>query len=85
MQSETIPKAQSPPLRTAASRLIDIDEVAEMLAVSARTVRRRVDDGELPRPIYVGRLAKWRVADIEEYIERKFQEANSATGNIRRA
>lgn len=54
-----------------------------MLGVSDRSVWRRVEDGDIPQPIYIGRLAKWRIADIEECINRKFEEANSIARNVR--
>ncbi|RPI64229.1 MAG: helix-turn-helix domain-containing protein [Planctomycetaceae bacterium] len=39
-----------------------------MLGVSIRTIWRRVSAGELPKPIQVGGLTKWRRAEIEEWL-----------------
>jgi excisionase family DNA binding protein len=48
-------------------------QVAEMLAVSERTVRRLVTDGELAAPLYIGRAARWREADVLDYVRRLSQ------------
>jgi excisionase family DNA binding protein len=56
--------------------LLDVAAVARLLGVSKRSVLRRVDEGELPRPILIGRLARWRRSDIVAWLEHKFQEAN---------
>ena len=50
-------------------RLLKVAEVAEMLNVSARTVWRMVSSGELPRPVNVGRCVRWRICDIDSYIQ----------------
>jgi excisionase family DNA binding protein len=82
MRSESVPEL-SPP-KSIASRLIDVQEVAELLGVCERTVWRRVEDGDIPQPIYIGRLAKWRLGDIEEFISQKFHEANSKAHSLSR-
>ncbi|HEX7992356.1 MAG TPA: helix-turn-helix domain-containing protein [Streptosporangiaceae bacterium] len=46
--------------------LLTIDQVAERLAVSPRTVRRMVNDGSLPC-VRVGRQIRFRPKDIESY------------------
>ena len=48
--------------------LLSVEEVANMLGVSARTVWRRRSAGEMPEPIQVGGLTKWRREDIEGFI-----------------
>lgn len=52
------------------SRLLDTKQVAEMLRVSIKTVRRKIDSGELPKPRRMGRLLRWRLCDIERYISK---------------
>ena len=39
--------------------LLTLDEVAALLRVSVSTIRRRVDAGELPAPVRVGRALRW--------------------------
>jgi len=67
------------------TRLLDVHDVAAMLGLSDRSVWRRVKDGNLPQPIYIGRLAKWRVIDINSYLDRKFQESNPEVSRRNRA
>jgi excisionase family DNA binding protein len=50
------------------SELLTVDEVAHMLGVSVRTVWRRVSAEELPKPVQVGGLTKWRRSEIEEWL-----------------
>jgi excisionase family DNA binding protein len=49
--------------------MIDVREVAEILSISTRSVWRLVADGELPQPIRFGRNVRWRLTDIEVWIE----------------
>jgi predicted DNA-binding transcriptional regulator AlpA len=44
---------------------ITVDEVARMLSISARSVRRRWYDGTIPPPERFGRSIRWRRLDIE--------------------
>ena len=52
-------------------QLIDIQGLASLLAMSVKTVRRRVGSGDLPEPdIVIGaRLQRWRVGRIKSFIE----------------
>lgn len=54
--------------QTPLPELLTVEGVADMLGVSARTVWRRVSAGEIPEPIQMGGLTKWRRADMEEFI-----------------
>lgn len=49
--------------------LLDVRQVAEILGCSARHVARLAHEGRMPRPVHVGALARWRVAEIESWIE----------------
>lgn len=50
--------------------LIEIEAVAEMLAISVRTVRRLADAGRMPLPLRIPglRVLRWRRVDIERFI-----------------
>lgn len=48
--------------------LLDVSEVAKMLACSARHVRRTTDRGAMPCPVRIGSLVRWRRTDIERWI-----------------
>jgi len=53
------------------TRLLNVGEVAAILSISTREVWRRVDSGELPRPIRLGaRTRRWFQDEIEAVIER---------------
>ena len=56
----TTPSARLPQRPASIARLLTIDEVAEILNVSTRTVRRLIDSGALPAH-RLGRLV--RIAD----------------------
>lgn len=40
--------------------LLDVKEVAALLSVSVRSVWRLRDAGDLPAPVRVGKLIRWR-------------------------
>ncbi len=48
--------------------LLSVKQVADLLAMSSRTVWRLVSAGELPQPVRIGRAARWRQEDIEEFV-----------------
>lgn len=50
--------------------LIDAKQVAKLLGVSDKTVRRMKDAGELPRPKKIRSRILWRYADIRKFAER---------------
>ncbi len=52
-----------------AERFLTVIEVGELLSVSARTVWRLRDSGQLPQPVHVSRhLLRWRLSDIVAYM-----------------
>ena len=48
--------------------LIDVDQVATLLGVSARTVRRMADSGAMPRPRHLNTLIRWSRTEIEAWV-----------------
>jgi predicted DNA-binding transcriptional regulator AlpA len=40
--------------------LLDVEAVAELLSCSTRTVRRMADAGQMPRPVKLASLCRWR-------------------------
>ena len=48
--------------------LLNIHDVARMLQISARKIELMVASGELPRPIRLGRLRRWRPDTIEAWL-----------------
>ena len=51
-------------------KLIDSEEVAEMLGCSARHVRRMAQSDKMPRPIRLGALVRWDRDMIAKWISR---------------
>lgn len=50
-------------------------DVADLLAVSAATVRKMVERGELPNPVYLGpRLPRWQKRVIENWLADRFED-----------
>lgn len=64
-------------------RMIDVTEVATILKVSKRTVWRLVSSGELPQPIRFGRNVRWKLEDVEAWIEGLSKK--NLNGNSRRS
>lgn len=63
-----MPKTDAPlPIATALPQLLSVDDVAAILAVSSKTVRRMIDRGALSA-CRVGRLVRVQRADLERYI-----------------
>ena len=50
------------------SRLLSVDDVAEVLRISKRTVWRLLSLGELPSPVSIGRSRRWLAADVDAYV-----------------
>jgi excisionase family DNA binding protein len=51
-------------------RVMRFPEIARVLGVCVRSVRRMIDRGELPQPVRVGRAVGLLESEIEAYLER---------------
>jgi len=49
-------------------KLLDVNEVAELLGISARGTWRFRDAGRMPAPVTLGRLIRWRESDLAQWI-----------------
>jgi excisionase family DNA binding protein len=56
------------------TRLLTPSEVADVLQVSVRQVRRLVASGQL-RPVYVGRLPRFTETEVRAYLAAHFRRA----------
>lgn len=75
-QSVTSTVQRRPPLSAPpASELLDKQGVATLLNCDPRTVRRLELEGELPAPVLVGGLKRWRRADLDAWLERQHAAA----------
>ena len=50
------------------AELLDAVAVAKRLSLGVRTIWRWADAGRLPMPVQLGRLRRWRAADIDRWI-----------------
>ena len=50
--------------------LLDVHAVAKLLSIDERSVWRRAADRTLPKPVKVGRSARWFASDIANYQQR---------------
>jgi excisionase family DNA binding protein len=61
-----IPTATAP--EPAASQLLDVRAVAHLLGCSVRHVYRMADSGQMPRPVKLGALVRWRRSDLDAWL-----------------
>ena len=61
----------------------DVDAIAEMLGCSSRHVRRLADCGALMRPIHIGRLVRWRKADVDAWLAAGCPSCRPSKGGAR--
>lgn len=59
--------ARSPQVTNQGPTLIRINQVAELLGVSSRSIYRRVKAGDMPPPVKIGHLTRWRVNEIQDW------------------
>jgi excisionase family DNA binding protein len=61
--TSTVGNSPLPPL------LLNVQQVGALIGgVSERKIRAMVSTGEIPAPVHVGRLARWRRVDIERWV-----------------
>jgi excisionase family DNA binding protein len=66
MNSTLLPGASA--AKTQLPTLLDVSVVAAMLDCSQRHIYRLSDAGQMPPPLKVGKLVRWRRSDIETWI-----------------
>ncbi len=67
MSTSTMPPSMAAPDRDLAA-LLDVRAVAQLLGCSGRHVYRMSDAGQMPRPLKLGALVRWRRQEIEEWV-----------------
>ncbi|WP_432212216.1 helix-turn-helix transcriptional regulator [Anaerobaca lacustris] len=50
-------------------RLINVNELADILGISMRHLWRMKAAGELPEPVHLRNSVRWLLADIERWLE----------------
>lgn len=63
MTTTTLPPADAP-----AAALLDVRAVAALLDCSPRHVYRMADAGQLPAPVRLGALVRWRRQDLDAWL-----------------
>lgn len=53
----------------AAPKLINAEELARLMQISERTLWRLLSGRKLPQPVRIGRNTRWRLAEVEQWIE----------------
>lgn len=63
-------------------QLIDARQLAVLLSCSVREVYRLSSAGTLPKCQKIGGRKKWRLGDIEKFLDKKFSKSqNSSSGS----
>lgn len=52
--------------------LVNAIELSEMLGISLRKLEMLIAEGDVPKYIRIGRVRKWRVQDVADWIDGKF-------------
>src|SRR5262245_55945354 len=60
---------------------VDVRPVARLLCCSVRHVWRMVDSGAMPRPLALGRLRRWRIGTLREWLRQGARPVRKATPN----
>jgi len=64
--------------------LLDAKTVAGVLHVSLRMIWQMRDAGRIPQPVKVGRLCRWRRADIDRWIGEGCPQCRPTAAKARR-
>ena len=49
--------------------LLNVEDLSSLLGISVRTIWRRESTGDVPKPVRIGGLVRWRRSDIDAWIE----------------
>ncbi len=69
---------EAPPVVSA--ELLGVKAVASLLGCSPRHIYRLADAGQMPLPIKLGSLVRWRRAELMSWLEGGCQPIRSAKG-----
>ena len=61
--------AISSSMAESSAKLLDVNQVAEMLGCSQRHVYRLSDAGRMPAPVRLGSLVRWSAAALRQWID----------------
>jgi excisionase family DNA binding protein len=63
-----VPNAILPPAHAPAAALLDVKSVAVLLGCSPRHVYRLADTAQIPAPVRLGALVRWRRQDLDAWL-----------------
>ena len=58
--------------------LVPAAEAAEMLSMGRSTFWNKVKENKLPQPMKVAGLTRWRVSDLQQFVEQRFAASTSS-------
>ncbi len=62
-------------------KMITKIEFAEILNISVRSLQRKMNRGELPTPIRIGKTLRWLRSSIEDWINKKYDDSTRKKGD----
>ena len=60
-------------------KLIRIEDVVQKTTLAKSTIWLKISQGEFIRPTRIGGISVWREADVDDWIESQFQNAQGVT------
>lgn len=78
-------KTMQPSNTTAIDRALKQQEVADVFGISNRTLRRKINSGQFPRPdFFIGREPRWRLSTIERHRNELEERSDADRDAVRR-
>lgn len=60
-------------------KLIRIEDVVQKTTLAKSTIWLKISQGEFIRPTRIGGISVWREADVDDWIESQFQNAQGVS------
>ena len=60
--------------------LITVEELADMLGLSARTIWRMLSGGNMVEPVRIGKNVRWRLHEVRQWIDDGCPRVNRRNG-----
>jgi prophage regulatory protein len=60
-------------------KLIRIEDVVQKTTLAKSTIWLKISQGEFIRPTRIGGISVWKEADVDDWIESQFQNAQGVT------
>jgi excisionase family DNA binding protein len=57
--------------------LLKVDEIARLLKLSTPAIYKLVQRKHFPKPIKLGHSARWRLADVKNWLKEKQEQSQS--------